>query len=163
MEISEIKEKLTILEVLDHYGLKPNRNKMLCCPFHPDKTPSMQVYPETNTVHCFSGNCPQTGKAIDQIDFIMHKEKCSKHEAILKAKKLLGESIIQTVNQKHKPMNLNETFEQLRKAMPVKETAKVNQYLKERGLYDVKLEIGYNPAGGQTRSMKKCIIFPLKR
>ncbi len=98
MEIQQIKEKLTILEVLNHYGLKPNRNKMLCCPFHPDKNPSMQVYPETNTVHCFSGNCKHTGKAIDQIDFIMHKESCSKHEAILKAKKLLGETIITQVN-----------------------------------------------------------------
>ena len=48
MEISEIKEKLTILEELNHYGLKTNRNPpaggqayMLCCPFHADKNPSM--------------------------------------------------------------------------------------------------------------------------
>jgi len=34
---------------------------MLCCPFHADKTPSMQVYPETNTVFCFSSNCELSG------------------------------------------------------------------------------------------------------
>lgn len=61
MEIADIKSKLTILEVLQHYGLKLNKNPpaggqayMLCCPFHDDKKPSMQVYSETNTVHCFS-------------------------------------------------------------------------------------------------------------
>jgi len=116
MEIQQIKEKLTILEVLAHYGLNPNRNKMLCCPFHDDKNPSMQVYPETNTVHCFSGNGKHTGKAIDQIDFILHKEGCTKHEAILKAKKLLGETIITQVNKKHGTMsNLRELLNNFNK------------------------------------------------
>jgi hypothetical protein len=41
MEISQIKARLSILSVLDHYGLKPDRNNRLCCPFHDDKTPSM--------------------------------------------------------------------------------------------------------------------------
>jgi DNA primase len=90
MEISEIKQRLSIIAVLSHYGLKPDRNKRINCPFHDDKTPSMQVYPETGTVFCFSSNCSLNGKAIDQIDFIMHKESCSKHEAIEKAKSLLN-------------------------------------------------------------------------
>src|SRR6185312_13938050 len=90
MEIKEIKSRLSIQEVLSHYGLKPDKNKMLCCPFHDDKTPSMQVYAETNTTFCFSSNCKLNGKAIDQIDFILHKENCSKHEAIVKAENLLG-------------------------------------------------------------------------
>ncbi|MEM7109702.1 MAG: CHC2 zinc finger domain-containing protein [Bacteroidota bacterium] len=55
MEISKIKQQLTIGQVLDHYGLKPDsRNKsgtgstyMLHCPFHDDKTPSLQIYPKT--------------------------------------------------------------------------------------------------------------------
>jgi len=50
MEIAEIKAKLSILTVLEHYGIRMNRNKMVCCPFHNDKNPSMQVYAETNTV-----------------------------------------------------------------------------------------------------------------
>lgn len=90
MEIAEIKEKLSILTVLQHYNLQPDRNKRINCPFHNDKTPSMQVYPETNTVFCFSSNCQLNGKAIDQIDFIMHKESCGKHEALNKAKGLLN-------------------------------------------------------------------------
>jgi hypothetical protein len=44
MEIKEILQSLSIVSVLEHYGIKPNRNKMVCCPFHEEKTPSMQVY-----------------------------------------------------------------------------------------------------------------------
>ncbi len=44
MEISDIKQQLTLSQVLDHYGLKPDKHLRLNCPFHPDKTPSLQVY-----------------------------------------------------------------------------------------------------------------------
>ena len=79
MEIPDIKSRLTLKEVLDHYHLKPDKHLRLNCPFHPDKTPSLQVYWKTHTAFCFSSNCPTNGKSMDVIDFIMHKEKVSKH------------------------------------------------------------------------------------
>lgn len=88
MEISTIKAQLSIKSVLTHYGLTADRNGMLHCPFHDDKTPSMQRY--DTTVYCFSTNCERRGKHIDVIDFIMYKEGCTKHEAIMKAKELVG-------------------------------------------------------------------------
>ena len=39
------------------------RNKM-CCPWHNEKTPSLQYYPKTNSAYCF-GQC---GRAYDSID-----------------------------------------------------------------------------------------------
>ncbi len=163
MEIKEIKEKLSIGEVLNHYGLQPNRNKMLCCPFHNDKKPSMQVYPETNTAHCFSGNCEHTGKAIDQIDFILHKESCSKHEAITKAKSLLG--VTETIQPKAE--NLNAIFHQLKANLA--KGRKATEYLQGRELYDMKLDIGSNhqtsingKTGYHYPKLKNCIVFPLK-
>tara|TARA_R110002096_G_C14649054_1_gene726263 strand:+ start:1894 stop:4425 length:2532 start_codon:yes stop_codon:yes gene_type:complete len=162
MEIAEIKEKLSIGQVLEHYGLQANKNKMLCCPFHDDKNPSMQVYPETNTVHCFSGNCEHTGKAIDQIDFILHKEKCTKHEAISKAKSLLG--FVEPVKAKE---DLNEIFHQLKANLS--KSRKATEYLKSRELYDMKLEIGSNhqtsingKTGYHYPKLKSCIVFPLR-
>ena len=98
MQIQDIKERLTLQQVLSHYNLKPDRNSRLCCPFHSDKTPSLQVYHETNTVYCFSSNCKTHGKSLDVIDFIMHKENVNKHEAIEKAKQLCGE-ITPTANK----------------------------------------------------------------
>ena len=85
MEISEIKAKLTLKEVLNHYGLKPDAQNRLNCPFHDDKTPSMQVYHKTGTVCCFSSNCQTHGKSLDVIDFIMRYEKITKHQAIVLA------------------------------------------------------------------------------
>jgi DNA primase len=148
MEISEIKSQLTIHQVLDHYGLKADKNHRLCCPFHNDKTPSMQVYPETNTVHCFSSNCKLHGKAIDVIDFILHHEGITKHEAILKAKELAGYS------------EPDQPFEKLFKVFTatLKKNEKAQAYLKERNIE--KAEVGFN--SGTWENLKQCIIFPLR-
>jgi DNA primase len=148
MEISEIKAQLTITQVLDHYGLKANQNKMLCCPFHNDKAPSMQVYPETNTVHCFSSNCKLCGRAIDVIDFIMYMEGITKHEAILKAKELIGYS------------EPSQPFEKLFKVFQsiLKKNDRAQDYLKGRNIE--KSEPGFND--GTWESLKQCVIFPLK-
>ncbi|MEN8251762.1 MAG: CHC2 zinc finger domain-containing protein, partial [Bacteroidota bacterium] len=54
MEIQQIKQRLKIETVLARYQLTPDRNNRLRCPFHDDKTPSMQVYPKTGTWTCFS-------------------------------------------------------------------------------------------------------------
>jgi DNA primase len=92
MEISEIKQRLSIKDVLSHYNLQADKNARMCCPFHDDKTPSMQVYEKTNTVYCFSGNCKTHGKALDVIDFILHKENVSKHEALKRATEMVSPS-----------------------------------------------------------------------
>lgn len=57
MEISEIKQRLTLPMVLSYYGLKADKSHRINCPFHDDKTPSMQLYPKTQTAYCFSANC----------------------------------------------------------------------------------------------------------
>jgi len=44
MEIPEIKQRLTLSMVLQHYGLKADKSHRINCPFHEDKTPSMQLY-----------------------------------------------------------------------------------------------------------------------
>jgi len=103
MEIAEIKQNLSILEVIKHYGHIPNRNHLIKCPFHQDDKPSLQLYPKTNTWHCFG-----CGKGTDTIDFIKYSEQCNTHEAINKAKDLLQYIPTKTI----KPMN---------KAIPTKE------------------------------------------
>lgn len=39
------------------YGLKTDKHSRLQCPFHEDKTPSLQVYYKTQTAYCSSANC----------------------------------------------------------------------------------------------------------
>jgi DNA primase len=160
MEIKEILQSLSIVSVLEHYHIKPNRNKMVCCPFHDDKNPSMQVYAETNTVFCFSGNCKMNGKKIDAIQFIQDKENISKHEAIKKAQSLINESI-QPVQAKPiiQPENLTEIFTKLKQSLY--SSSKARAYAESRNIYNAKLEAGYNN-GTHYSKLKNCIIFPLK-
>jgi len=77
MEIQDIKATLTIQTVLNHYNLSPDKNHRLNFPWHNDKTPSLQIYPKTNTWTCFSINC--IAGSGDVIDFAMKYEELSKH------------------------------------------------------------------------------------
>lgn len=90
MEIQDIKSHLTLSQVLQHYNLKPDKHLRLHCPFHEDKTPSLQVYYKTHTAYCFSSNCKTHGKSLDVIDFVMYMENITKHEALEKCKELIS-------------------------------------------------------------------------
>jgi DNA primase len=61
MEILEIKSRLSITTVLNHYNLQPDHHSFLKCPFHGDEDPSLKIYPETNTFNCFG--CRATGNS----------------------------------------------------------------------------------------------------
>ncbi len=162
MELPDIKQQLSILTVLSYYGMAPDRNKRLRCPFHDDHTPSMQVYPDTGSVYCFSSNCRLGGKVIDQIDFIMYRESCTKHEAIIKAKAMLNypeTNPVRTQEEKHETPQepeinteiLSKIFNYFRNGFIMRKDNKAKNYLQSRGLPVSKLEnlgivIGYNSA-----------------
>ena len=170
MEIQEIKQRLTLATVLAYYSLKPDKNLRLNCPFHEDKTPSLQVYYKTHTAYCFSSNCKIHGKSLDVIDFILYKENCTKAEAIQKAIEMLGIREHLKENNKDREQLLggaNETPVSNPTPTPVKpivgrETILQNmftyfknavhnskpaqEYIKQRGLDATKIEVGYNTA-----------------
>lgn len=141
MEIPEIKTRLTLSQVLDYYGLKPDKNQRLHCPFHPDRTPSLQVYYKTQTCYCFSANCPTHGKALDVIDFTMHKEGCGKHEAIKKAESLISGNV-PPAQELTRIAILTRMFTYFRNA--VHNSPPAREYIESRSLDFTKLEIGYN-------------------
>jgi len=88
----------------------------------------------------------------------MHKENCTKHEAILKAKELLNYS----TNQKgmNQDQNLSEIYKQQRKSLH--RTKKALQYLKDRNLDPMKTEIGFNSYQSGYKQLQNCISFALK-
>jgi DNA primase catalytic core len=144
MEIQDIKQRLSMATILQHYGLKPDKHMRLCCPFHEDKTPSMQVYYKTHTAYCFSSNCPTHGKSLDVIDFIMHREKCTKHEAILKAQQMINGHIPEKPKSEKpdKSATLNKMFTYFKNAIYNSKPAQ--DYLQSRKLDFIKIEVGYN-------------------
>jgi DNA primase len=187
MEIKDIKARLTILQVLDHYGLKADKNNMLRCPFHNDKTPSLQIYPQTNTYCCFSSNC--TAGSGDVIEFIRLMEKCTKHEAINKAKTLINPNPTTTMLS---PENetvgriavMTKYYQSCLQGMSRSPQAK--EYAEQRNLNADLLGIGFNgadfykkwnevlsesgvqvgllrkTASGYTPKFKSCLIFTMK-
>jgi len=145
MEIHEIKEQLTLAQVLHYYHLKPDKQLRLNCPFHNDKTPSLQVYYKTHTAYCFSSNCKTHGKSLDVIDFIMHKENLTKREAILKAQSLITgetETHKQPTAELTRIAVLTKMFTYFKNAIHNSKPAK--EYLESRCLDFTKTEVGYN-------------------
>ena len=132
--------------VLHYYGLKTDKHSKLNCPFHEDKTPSMQVYYKTQTAYCFSSNCKTHGKSIDVIDFILHKENCTKHEAINKAVEILGHNEPNKRERYQLDLSreqfLTNMFQYFKNAISNSKPAK--DYLQSRNLDFKKIEIGYN-------------------
>ena len=62
----EIRERLTMRQVVEFYGFEVNRGGYINCPFHSENTPSLKVYPGNKGFHCFG--CGAHG---DVISFIM--------------------------------------------------------------------------------------------
>lgn len=152
MDIQEVKSRLTLATLIQYYGYKATKNNRICCPFHEDKTPSMQLYWKTQTAYCFSSNCKTHGKAVDVIDFILYHENISKHEAIKKAIEIIGgntesPTVANNPTQPTKPMIGRETFlanmfTYFRNAVHNSPPAK--EYLQSRTLDFKQIEVGYN-------------------
>ncbi|WP_342431096.1 CHC2 zinc finger domain-containing protein [Neobacillus sp. FSL H8-0543] len=88
----EIKNHLSIAEALDRYT-DANLSKAkiykkqfnICCPWHADKNPSLTIYTESNTWHCWAG----CGGG-DVINLVAKSKNVSNDEAIKLLIKDLG-------------------------------------------------------------------------
>lgn len=70
MTTDEIKQSVSMHEVVERYGLHPNRAGFISCPFHQgDRTPSMKIY--KRDYHCYA--CGANG---DIFNFVMGMENC---------------------------------------------------------------------------------------
>lgn len=71
MNSDELKHAIPIRAVFERYGVKPDAHNFACCPFHSEDTPSLKIYPETGTFHCFG--CGVSG---DIFTLVEHFESC---------------------------------------------------------------------------------------
>ena len=58
-----VKQKISVSDAAEHYGLQVNRNGMCSCPFHEDQHPSMKL--NERYFYCFG--CGATGDVIDLV------------------------------------------------------------------------------------------------
>lgn len=118
MTTDEIKQSVSMKEVVERYGYHPNRAGFISCPFHNgDRTPSMKIYKD-------SYNCFGCGANGDIFSFVMGMENCDFKTAY----KALGGSYRQ---QSDHQRNLYHYHLQKRKEDEIKRLQRIEQEKKE--------------------------------
>jgi DNA primase len=147
--VEEIKEKLTIEEVVSSYVKleKTGINMKACCPFHNEKTPSFFVSPDRGSFYCFG--CSKGG---DIFTFIEEIEGVDFKDAL----KILAEKAGVDISAfSHQPSATSKVDDSLytilekatlyfERELEKNDTAK--KYLKDRGIEEKivsKFRIGY--------------------
>lgn len=149
-----LNKKVPVLRLVKNYGFKPKESGdryVISCPFHPkDNTPSLTIYPSSNSWFCYgcsSGTTP--------LEFVKQIEDCSYKEAEEKLKKFLSKGAVTRPsfrkNKKEIEMelrfNLNVLYREFLKNKGNKCTAWVDEQFKdmddffsnERDLSDVEI------------------------
>ena len=125
MTTDEIKQSVSMTEVVEGYGIKINRNGFCCCPFHKEKTASMKIY--KSSYNCFG--CGANG---DVFSFVMGMEHCDFKTAY----KSLGGSYEQRSDHQR---NLYQYRLQKRKEKEIKRLQRLEQEKREM-IEEVKLQ-----------------------
>lgn len=89
IDITEIKTRYTMCELLERLGIEVDRKNFICCPFHSEDTPSCRIY--EYSYYCFG-----CGVGGDIIDFVRRYLNKSFAEAI----KYLGGERVSFVEQR---------------------------------------------------------------
>ena len=75
----EIKQRVSMIEILKYYGIETNGSNFCRCPFHHEKSASFKAYPGTRGFYCFG--CHESGSVID---FVMRYFNLDFPKAIIK-------------------------------------------------------------------------------
>jgi DNA primase len=171
MEISALKQQLTILEVADRLQITVDKQGKALCPFHDDKTPSLQFSKEKNIATCFSSKCD--AGTIDIIGLTEKKLKLNTHEAIMKLKEWANQEMCHQMAMAHgKASNskkkltypeialLTKVFRYFENGLRTSKAGK--EYLQSRSLVQSTptqkgIEVGYN-AGSFYQRENKCLV-----
>ena len=65
-----IKERVSMSEICEKYGIYVSRNHKAICPFHPDTLPSMHIYPGKRGFYCFT--CGTHGDVVAFVQKYFH-------------------------------------------------------------------------------------------
>ena len=179
MTIQDIKNGLDIQDLAHHLGIIIDKtSKKAKCPFHNDKTPSLQFSSEKQICTCFSSAC-NVG-TMDVISLTEKKLNLSTHQAINYLKKnffFSSESVADSRFSSEKKKSGGSTnqktrdyaadFEVMRESFLSSKLPK--EYLESRainwegGTDSRTVLVGYNAyQKSKFDYLKNCVIFPLK-
>ncbi|MBC8951174.1 DNA primase catalytic core [Xenorhabdus ehlersii] len=87
-ELQHLKAAVPLVAVLEQQGrqvIKRGKDRLVLCPFHQEKTPSMVITPSKNLYHCFG--CDAGGSVLD---WVMKTENLSLRHACERLRAMLG-------------------------------------------------------------------------
>ena len=154
MEIQQIKQQLEIIQVATSLGIQVGKGDKAICPFHNDKSPSLQFSKEKQIATCFSSNC-NLG-TVDVIGLTEKKLQKTTHETLKYLSVLAEEQPTETIQTKvshqenHSEIR-SQIFNYFRNGFMMRKDNKGKAYLQSRNLNVAKLEnlgivFGYNSA-----------------
>lgn len=171
MEIQDLKERLSILEVAERLSIQIDKHGRSRCPFHDDKNPSLQFSKEKNIATCFSSRC--NAGTMDIVALTEKALKVNTHEALLKLTEWAGAEPVkpkQTIKATNgaelgKVVLLTKAFQYFENGLKLSKPAKV--YLKSRGLSQATpteegVDVGYNSGGFHNRENSFLVASAVK-
>lgn len=86
----EVKQRLSIRQVAEHYGFEHNRSGYIQCPFHHEKTASLMLYNDPGRGwHCYG--CGRGGSVVD---FVMELFEINFRQAVLRLNEDFGLGLV---------------------------------------------------------------------
>jgi DNA primase catalytic core len=155
-QVRQIKERIDLVQLMgDYTPLRKSGSQFTgCCPFHQERTPSMYVYPEQQTYHCFG--CGAHG---DAISLLREKERLEFTDAVELLAKRAGVTLVyeganaETRSERDALLPLFELatafYEKVLWEAP--EAADAREYLRSRGLSQEvcrRFRLGWASGGG---------------
>ncbi|MDE9545397.1 CHC2 zinc finger domain-containing protein, partial [Xenorhabdus bovienii] len=87
-ELQHLKAAVPLIAIIEQQGrqlIKRGKDRLVLCPFHQEKTPSMVITPSKNLYHCFG--CDAGGSVLD---WVMKTENLSLRHAVERLRAVLG-------------------------------------------------------------------------
>jgi len=147
MDIQAIKGNTNILQIGEELGIQIDKNtKRACCPFHEDKTPSLQFSESKQIATCFSSKC--TAGTMDVIELVKRKNNWELPQTLnfLQGKTIEAplEPNQPIISEEERILLLTQLFETFERSFLASKPAK--DYAESRKLNHKIVQIGYNTA-----------------
>lgn len=145
MDIQAIKGNTNIFQIAEELGIKIDKNtKRACCPFHEDKTPSLQFSESKQIATCFSSKC--TAGTMDVIELVKNKNNWELPQTLDFLQGRTGLTALEPqkpiISEEERILLLTQLFETFERGFIGSTPAK--NYVTSRKINHKLLQIGYN-------------------
>ena len=145
MDIQAIKGNTNIFQVAEELGIQIDKHtKRACCPFHNDKTPSLQFSESKQIATCFSSKC--SAGTMDVIELVKRKNNWDLSQTLNFLEDKTGSVKLEPqktiISEEERILLLTQLFEFFERGFIGSKPAK--DYAESRKLNHKVLQIGYN-------------------